>query len=180
MLFSQTALLLAILPFSIAATTCQSANALPWPTSSATASSTSSESPSTPTGTTSGDGWDVTYVNCQKGCGADPSCLVDCLYDACATVCDGSRTSNCYFNCLADPCSAFFGSGSKTPSLSDLNECNKLAQTGQCNSVGCKRELKERATFSCPSTRDCYLEGSSGTLFCLNTSTGAYTSTSHA
>lgn len=170
MFFTKTALLLAVLPFTIAAT-CDSSNALIY--------SPSSRTTTAPVPTSTGGSSSLTQaenlVTCNNGCGTDASCTVNCLTTACTEHC-GDATSSCYVSCLTDPCSAFFGSGSDSPDVDALKACYLAAEGGRCASSGCKRALNERAEFSCSSSQTCYME-TNGNLFCLNTSTGTCAST---
>lgn len=165
MLFSKTAIVLAILPFAFAST-CDKSSALPY--------SSSSETPSNDSSGSNQAAIDAAMNACISGCGSDASCLVGCLDDACTSHC-GSSSSSCHSSCLSDPCSAFYGSGSDSPNADQLQICYKAAEEGQSNSAGRKMMLKERATFTCSSSQTCYTE-TNGNLFCLNTATGASTS----
>jgi hypothetical protein len=150
MQFSKTALVLVILPFSIAAT-CDKSNALSWST------------------TSSGQAYDL--LTCSLACGTNANCIVGCQQTACTAHCGGS-TSSCYTSCLKDLCSAFYGSGSDSPNAEALQACYK-SQLG-CSGSKCRRMLKERATLTCTSSEGCYIDTKS-TVFCLNKSTGVYT-----
>jgi hypothetical protein len=176
MLLSNTAVLLAIVPFCIAST-CNQSNALPYLPSSTSTTESSSAPTSTASSTPSGSDEGANLESCYANCGVDGTCIVNCLYDACNSHC-GSSSSECYYSCLSEPCVAFFGSGSSAPDLDKLKTCQSLEAQGQCNSVGCRKMLKERDTFTCSSSETCYVDSEgSGTLFCLDTVTGTYIST---
>jgi hypothetical protein len=163
MQFSKTALLLAILPFSIAAT-CDKASAVSWST------------------TSSGQAYDLSV--CQTGCGTNVNCILACQKTACTAHC-GSSTSSCFTSCSNDQCSAFYGSGSDAPNEVALQACYRI-QVG-CTGTKCRRTLnelvtlnkrttlEERDTLTCSSSEGCYYDTKS-TVFCLNKSTGMYSS----
>lgn len=152
--FSKAALLLAVLPFSIAAT-CDKSTALSWST------------------TSSGQAYDL--LVCSTACGTNANCILACQKTACTTHC-GSSTSSCFTSCTNDLCSAFYGSGSDSPNADALQACYKI-QNG-CTGSRCRRTLKKRATLTCSSSEGCYID-TQATVFCLNKSTGVYNSSTY-
>jgi hypothetical protein len=160
MLFSKTVVLLAILPFSIASS-CSESNALAWPSSSDSSdgsfdSSTSSSSDSS-TDSSSDDSSD------GSSSGASGS--------GCLAFCDANPFTGCADDCANDSCFAKYYTN-----LDALKTCQDIGETGECNSVGCRRSLKKRATITCTSSETCYLY-TDGTLLCLDLDTGMCTST---
>jgi len=86
-----------------------------------------------------------------------------------SSVCDSSSAqpfSSSSSSSSDDVCVQTCGSDEKC-----LQACYSEEQTGQCNSVGCRRK---RSSFVCDPSQTCY-QAANGVLMCLDTSTGDYT-----
>jgi len=156
MYFSKTSVLFTLLPSALAAT-CNLQNAQTY-VAGVTGVSTNPNS-------SAQDQIDAAYVQCSNGCGTTATCLVSCLSTACSTYCKTKNTSGCQSTCIADPCAAFYGSGSATPNADNLTKCYKAKFGGKSPNNA------KRATLECASNQGCYKEAS-GNYFCLDLSTG--------
>ncbi|RDW85877.1 hypothetical protein BP5796_04202 [Coleophoma crateriformis] len=147
MLLSMTAVLLAVLPFSLAQSTCTTSNAITWPPSSSSSGSGGSSTGSGGSSAGSGD-----------------------LAQACDLICAGDAT--CLKSCNSDPCAEQYPNDA-----AGLAACYKIQQQGDCNILGGSAcgKLKTRAAtkFTCSSSQTCYVY-TDGSLFCLNPSSGDY------
>lgn len=126
MLLSRTTVLLALLPFSIAAT-CTSSNALPW----------SSYRPNSGGG--GGGGENPLTSFCTDLCNGDASCLANCNADPCKDEC--GQDADCYAKCTKN---------------AQAGQCNSVGGSACDGLDESKRKLRKRITLTCTSDETCY------------------------
>ncbi|RDW74952.1 hypothetical protein BP6252_06094 [Coleophoma cylindrospora] len=144
MLLSMTAVLFAVLPFSLAQSICTTSNASTWPPVGSSSGGSSSG------GSSSGGSGDLAQA-CDLICAGDATCLKSCNSDPCAEQFPNDPTSlaACY-------------------KAQQLGDCNILGGSA-CDGL----KTRASTTFTCSSSQTCYVY-TDGSLFCLNESSGDY------